>query len=283
MIYLFLSVLLFAFNNVLWKKYLQEAPMLLLVAYRALLTTLISLALLFSEFSLLNLFDFPWARITLGSLLGAIGLFCMLTVIKNASLQWLGIYNLLGILFTALYLYFFDTIDEIESLTGILLIVFGYVFFLYQNKNSNQKLSVKQHVYMLLMTLCFSLSSFIHWKNLAREIPAIFILSNQEGTVFLIASVLVLVKKPTIPVVENLKQYFPKVLLMASIIFLALLFSFLGLKITNPVISSIIFLATPLLTIVFSSLYFKEKLTFYHVLSIVCIASGAFLLHYQTV
>ena len=283
MIYLFLSVLLFAFNNVLWKKYLQEAPMLLLVAYRALLTTLISLALLFSEFSLLDLYDFPWARITLGSLLGAIGLFCMLTVIKIASLQWLGIYNLFGILFTALYLYFFDTTDEIQSITGILLIVFGYVFFLYQNKNSNQKLSVKQHAYMLLMTLCFSLSSFIHWKNLAEEIPAIFILSNQEGTVFLIASVLVLVKKPTIPVVENLKHYFPKVLLMASIIFLALLFSFLGLKITNPVISSIIFLATPLLTIVFSSLYFKEKLTFYHVLSIVCIASGAFLLHHQTV
>lgn len=283
MIYLFLSVLLFAFNNVLWKKYLQEAPMLLLVAYRALLTTLISLALLFSEFNLLDLYDFSWARITLGSLLGAIGLFCMLTVIKNASLQWLGIYNLLGILFTALYLYFFDTTDEIQSLTGILLIVFGYVFFIYQNKNSNQKLSVKQHAYMLLMTLCFSLATFIHWKNLAGEIPAIFILSNQEGTVFLIASVLVLVKKPTIPVVENLKQYFPKVLLMASIIFMALLFSFLGLKITNPAISSIIFLATPLLTIVFSSLYFKEKLTFYHVLSIVCIAIGAFLLHYQTV
>jgi drug/metabolite transporter (DMT)-like permease len=283
MIYLFFSVILFACNNVLWKKHLQEAPLLLLVSYRALLTTLIASALLFSEYRLFDLFGFPWVRITLGSLFGAIGLFCMLTVIKNASLQWLGIYNLLGILFTSSYLYFFETNYEIQSIAGILLIVFGYVFYLYQNKNSSQKLTLKQHIYMLVMTLSFGIASLIHWKNLEGDVPAIFILSNQEATVFLISSVLVWMKKPSIPVVENLKQYFPKVFLMASIIFLALLFSFMGLKITNPVISSIIFLSTPLLTIVFSSLYFKEKLTFYHVLSILCIASGAFLLHYQTV
>jgi drug/metabolite transporter (DMT)-like permease len=189
----------------------------------------------------------------------------------------------LGILFTGSYLYFFETNYEIQSIAGILLIVFGYVFYLYQNKNSSQKLTLKQHIYMLVMTLSFGIASLIHWKNLEGDVPAIFILSNQEATVFLISSVLVWMKKPSIPVVENLKQYFPKVFLMASIIFLALLFSFMGLKITNPVISSIIFLATPLLTIVFSSLYFKEKLTFYHVLSILCIASGAFLIHYQTV
>ena len=283
MIYLFLSVILFACNNVLWKKHLQEAPLLLLVAYRALLTTLIASALLFSEYRLFDLFGFPWVRITLGSLVGAIGLLCMLTVIKNASLQWLGIYNLLGILFTSSYLYFFETNYEIQSIAGILLIVFGYVFYLYQNKNSSQKLTLKQHIYMLIMTLSFGIASLIHWKNMEGDVPAIFILSNQEATVFLISSVLVWMKKPSISVVENLKQYFPKVFLMASIIFLALLFSFMGLKITNPVISSIIFLSTPLLTIVFSSLYFKEKLTFNHVLSILCIASGAFLLHYQTV
>jgi len=283
MIYLFFSVILFACNNVLWKKHLQEAPLLLLVSYRALLTTLIASALLFSEYRLFDLFGFPWVRITLGSLFGAIGLFCMLTVIKNASLQWLGIYNLLGILFTSSYLYFFETNYEIQSIAGILLIVFGYVFYLYQNKKSSQKLTLKQHIYMLVMTLSFGIASLIHWKNLEGDVPAIFILSNQEATVFLISSVLVWMKKPSISVVENLKHYFPKVFLMASIIFLALLFSFMGLKITNPVISSIIFLSTPLLTIVFSSLYFKEKLTFYHVLSILCIASGAFLLHYQTV
>jgi drug/metabolite transporter (DMT)-like permease len=253
MIYLFLSVILFACNNVLWKKHLQEAPLLLLVAYRALLTTLIASALLFSEYRLFDLFGFPWVRITLGSLFGAIGLFCMLTVIKYASLQWLGIYNLLGILFTSSYLYFFDTNYEIQSIAGILLIVFGYVFYLYQNKNSSQKLTLKQHIYMLVMTLSFGIASLIHWKNLEGDVPAIFILSNQEATVFLISSVLVWMKKTSIPVVENLKQYFPKVFLMASIIFLALLFSFMGLKITNPVISSIIFLSTPLLTIVFSS------------------------------
>jgi drug/metabolite transporter (DMT)-like permease len=70
---------------------------------------------------------------------------------------------------------------------------------------------------------------------------------------------------------------------MAFIIFLALLFSFLGLKITNPVVSSVLFLASPLTTILLSALIFREQLTIKNGMAIFIIATGAFILHYYTV
>ena len=69
---------------------------------------------------------------------------------------------------------------------------------------------------------------------------------------------------------------------MALIIFLALLFSFLGLKITNPIVSSVLFLASPLTTILLSTLIFREKLTLKNGMAILIIATGAFILHYHT-
>jgi drug/metabolite transporter (DMT)-like permease len=81
---------------------------------------------------------------------------------------------------------------------------------------------------------------------------------------------------------SNLLNYLPNVMLMALIIFLALLFSFLGLQITNPLISSILFLVTPLLTITFGALFFKEKISRTNCIAISIIACGAFILHYQT-
>jgi drug/metabolite transporter (DMT)-like permease len=69
---------------------------------------------------------------------------------------------------------------------------------------------------------------------------------------------------------------------MALLIFLALLFSFLGLKVTNPMISSLLFLSNPLLTIVFAAIFFKEKITIYTIIALIFISIGAFILHLQS-
>jgi drug/metabolite transporter (DMT)-like permease len=69
---------------------------------------------------------------------------------------------------------------------------------------------------------------------------------------------------------------------MALLIFLALLFSFLGLKVTNPMISSLLFLSNPLLTIVFAAIFFKEKITIYTIIALIFISVGAFILHLQS-
>lgn len=282
MIYIFLSIIFFGINNVLWKKNLQECSVPFLVGYRALFTSIGSTIVLIYTYGIDIYNNQPLFRITLGSILGVLGLFCMLIVIKKAPLQWLGIYNLVGIIFTAFYLYFLENIPIFNSFLGLLLIIIGFVFYIYHNKEKEVKINNIQHLYLLAMTLCFGISSLIQWKNLDSKVPPIFIISNQELVVFVTATCISFSKIKFSKIKTDMKIYFFNTVIMAFIIFLALLFSFLGLQISNPLISSILFLATPLLTIVLGSLFFKEKMSASNIVAILLIAFGAAMLHYQS-
>jgi hypothetical protein len=268
---------------VLWKKNLQTVSIPFLVGYRAFFTSLISCVLVIYFYNFQDLFSLPHVKITLGSVFGVLGLFCMLTVIKHAPLQWLGIYNLIGVVFTAVYLFIVEKIALFESILGLVLIVLGFLAYLFFNKENDVKITSKQHLYLLLMTLFFSTSSLIHWKNLTSEVPALVIITNQEFVVFFTA-LLIIVKTQTYSQIKlGISINFKKVLVMALLIFSALLFSFLGLKVTNPLISSLLFLSNPLLIIVFAALFFKEKINLYTILALIFISSGAFFLHLQSV
>ena len=282
MLYILLSILLFSFNNVLWKKNLEKLPVSFLVAYRAFFTSTIALFLFFYFHSETVISLQLILRITTGSIFGVIGLFSMLSVIQKASLQWLGIYNLLGIVFTSLYLLFYEKVVFTQSIFGLILILMGFIFYIYSNREAQIKINIKQHALLLLMTMSFSISSLVHWKNLKSDIPPLLIISNQEIVIFITAFVLTIFKFKTIKIKEVCRNYFLRVILMALIIFLALLFSFLGLKITNPIVSSVLFLASPLTTILLSTLIFREKLTLKNGMAILIIATGAFILHYHT-
>lgn len=281
MIYILASIVLFALNNVLWKKILQNSSVPFLIGYRAFFTTTLATSLLLYMHGFEIYQNQPIGKITLGSLFGVLGLFCMLTVLKKAPLQWLGIYNLIGIFFTALYLYFFENTPVMKSILGLIIIVVGFSFYVYFNRESETKISPKQHLVLLVMTLSFGISSLIHWKNLGTKVPAILIISNQELVVFISATLLIFFTLKTPEIKFQLKSYFSKAIMMALVIFLALLFSFLGLQVSDPLISSILFLATPLLTIVFGTLFYKEKMSLINSISILIIAAGAFILHYQ--
>lgn len=281
MIYILASIVLFALNNVLWKKNLQNSSVPFLIGYRAFFTTTLATSLLLYMHGFEIYQNQPIGKITLGSLFGVLGLFCMLTVLKKAPLQWLGIYNLIGIFFTALYLYFFENTPVMKSILGLIIIVVGFLFYVYFNRESETKISPKQHLVLLVMTLSFGISSLIHWKNLGTKVPAILIISNQELVVFISATLLIFFTLKTPEIKFQLKSYFSKAIMMALVIFLALLFSFLGLQVSDPLISSILFLATPLLTIVFGTLFYKEKMSLINSISILIIAAGAFILHYQ--
>lgn len=283
MVYLFLSILLFSINNILWKKNISDVNITFLVSYRALFTSLFSIgfALYFHSFDAVTLTDI--FRTSVGSIFGVIGLLSMLIVIKEASLHWVSIYNLLGIFFTTCYLIMIEKFEISNSILGAFLIVLGFIYHVVTNTNKQLHMTLKQHLLLLLMTVSFCVSSIIHWKNLAKEIPALVILSNQELVVFSVTFLISCFSLKPIEFVEYYKQYFAKVALMASVIFFALLFSFLGLKLTNPIISSIVFLANPLMTIVLNLIVFKEKLTKHNLVALLFFVLGAFLLHFHSV
>ncbi len=285
MTYLILAMLLFSFNNVLWKKNLVNISVSLLMTYRSFLTSILSTSILFyfhdiTEFSFLQI-----SKTLTSATLGLIGLFSMLTLYKKASIQWAAIYNLLGIIFTILYLWLFKKFDLKSSFFGLTIITIGFIFYIYSKRKSNLKINLKQHLLLLLMTLCFGTAAIINWENLTQKIPAIFIIANQEILVFICGVVILFFekrrRKPN-QLLLTFQKYFYRVLLMSMVIFLGLLFSFLGLEITNPVISGVLFLASPLTTILFSSYFFRETIKISDWIAIGVIAFGAFLLHLQT-
>jgi hypothetical protein len=281
MIFIVLSVLLFSYNNVLWKKNLKATSIPFLVSYRAFFTSTISIGFLLLFFTIEHISISDFIKITTGSLFGVLGLFSMLAVIKKSSLQWLGIYNLLGVVFTILYLWIFDTVIIKEFLLGLLLIVSGFVCFIFSNKQTQLKITTKQHLILLLMTFSYSFSAILHWKNLNLNFSPLLIIANQESIVFFVGLLFTFKKVNMSSITTGLRIYFKKIVIMSTVVFFAILFSFLGLKQTNPIVSSLLFLAAPLTTILFSALFFKEKFSKKNIVFIIIILLGAFMLHFQ--
>ena len=281
MIFIVLSVLLFSYNNVLWKKNLKATSIPFLVSYRAFFTSTISIGFLLLFFTIEHISISDFIKITTGSLFGVLGLFSMLAVIKKSSLQWLGIYNLLGVVFTILYLWIFDTVPIKESLLGLLFIVSGFVCFIFSNKQTQLKITFKQHLILLLMTFSYSFSAILHWKNLNLNFSPLLIIANQESIVFFVGLLFTFKKVNMSSITTGLRIYFKKIVIMSTVVFFAILFSFLGLKQTNPIVSSLLFLAAPLATILFSALFFKEKFSKKNIVFIIIILLGAFMLHFK--
>ena len=281
MIFIVLSVLLFSYNNVLWKKNIKATSISFLVAYRAFFTSTISIGFLLLFFTIEHISISDFIKITTGSLFGVLGLFSMLAVIKKASLQWLGIYNLLGVVFTILYLWIFDAVPIKESLLGLLFIVSGFVCFIFSNKQTQLKITFKQHLILLLMTFSYSFSAILHWKNLNLNFSPLLIIANQESIVFFVGLLFTFKKANISSIKTELRIYFKRIIIMSTVIFFAILFSLLGLKQTNPIVSSLLFLAAPLATILFSAFFFKEKFSKKNIVFIIIILLGAFMLHFQ--
>lgn len=282
MIFLLISTLLFAFNSVLWKKNLENVKYLHLTAYRAFFTSFISFAvLIYLGVDWQMIIEIPFLYVSVGSVFGAVGLFSMLHVIKSAPLQWIGLYNLVGVIFTYMYLYLIEDIKVTHSKLGLFFIFLGFVLYLYKHRTGEQNLNIKQHILLTLMVFGFGMASILHWKNLSSLIHPIYILWNQEIVVFLISIPFFWLSKTfDFSPFVFIKAYFFRVIFMSLVIFFALYFSLLGLEATNPIILSVQTLGTPLLTILFGALFFKEKIHIFDIISIVLILTGAFLINF---
>ena len=74
MAFILLSIVLFSFNNILWKKNLQHTTILFLVSYRASITALLSLAIAFYFEYFKNITTIQLLHVSIGSIFGVVGL-----------------------------------------------------------------------------------------------------------------------------------------------------------------------------------------------------------------
>lgn len=284
MIYLLLSVVLYALNNLLWKKVLQQTNSWLLMTSRAFLTASIGIiVILFFAPNVLNQISWnSFWRITIASVLGAFGLICMLSALQKGTLRQLGIFNLLTIAFTVTYLLLFEKFNVLDFVSGTSLIMVGFSIYVFQiQKLPTNESNSKTVIYYILMSLFFASSGLVHWYNFKQSIPPLFSVVNQEIIVFLVGGIGLIAQPKSVKVnwFQSMIKTANLVFIMAVLIFAAVWTGFLGLKITNPLLASLLPLATPILTILFGALFFKEKWNKKIGLALFIIAIGAYVLH----
>ena len=284
MLFLLLSVLLYSINNVLWKQSLKIAQPWLLMLGRASITVFFSLAilLLFYMDSIYNLTIQQIIYVNIASVTGAIGLAFMLSALKKGGLILFGMYTLLGVFLTALYLILIEGFNVLNYLRGGLLVVLGYILYLWENRSTNTNTqSVTTHLKFMGMIVFFTTSGIIHWYNVAANVLPLYMVVNQELVVFIFGLTGYLIfehRKKTQPVYTSLQQVAKNLLLMSLVIFLAVLTGFLGLYKTDPLVAALVALGTPILTMLFGLFLLKEKIAVKTALALVLIITGALML-----
>jgi drug/metabolite transporter (DMT)-like permease len=284
--YILASIFFYALNNLLWKKILFESNMWLIMSLRAFMTCSIGLLIIF--FFYRNIFNEltidTILKVSLASFVGALGLVFMTSALQLGSLRQLGLFNLAGVFFTVTYLYFFENFDLRYYVIGTSLILLGFAVYLIQiKKELDKENSFRQLLLFTLMTIFFSASGLLHWHNLKQSISPIFSLVNQEFIVFSV-SFIGLVTRTSYTrkqIIISSMYIYKLVFVMAILIFMAVWTGFLGLKITNPYVTSLLALSTPVLTIVFGALFYKEKWSLSNLIALSLIISGAFMLHFH--
>jgi drug/metabolite transporter (DMT)-like permease len=278
MISALLSAFMFAFNNILWKQKLIEVKTNTLISYRAIFTSSIAivLTLILCESFTFNVLDF--IKISSGSIMGFIGLWCMLIVIRNTSLQWLAVYNLVGVVLNAVYLIVFESYDLTSLIIGGIFIVFGFIHFVLNQQKSGKSISLRNHLILTIMTISFSLSSIIHWKNLSSDISPLLIISNQETIVLFFSTFGVIIRREKDYYIQKFNKHFKSTFFMAIILVLALFFSLIGLEKTNPLTMSLVVLISPILTLILNSILLKDRISNACILSVIFILFGSILL-----
>lgn len=271
--YLILSVLFFAINNVLWKSIVADYLPLQVIVKRSMFTSLLGVVFLgmngFETYTTLSEALF----VNLTCIIGALGLVFMIYALKESTLNDFIHYSLLGSIGTASYLYFSENIIPQNYILGILFIAFGFCLFLWNKRMNSKAVRTSTHCYLILMTLCFSVSGIMQWYNL-KTYDVVFLVVHQEIEVLIVAGILIRFLKQ--PILTFFK--FDYILVMVPIITIAVVAGMYGLKVTNPFISSIINLTTPILTITLAVIVLKERFKWYYVSSIVMVILGAWML-----
>ena len=275
MVYLILSALFFALNNLSWKWIVADHLPLQVIVKRSTLTSIIGLASLmlnYNNFTFYNTIG-QAVFVNLTCLIGALGLVFMIYALKNCSLSTFIHYSLIGASLSATYLYYIENIVPNNYVIGLICISLGFFTFLWNQRQGTKKIGFSTHRYLFLMSICFSTTAIMQWYNL-KTYDFLFLVVNQELMVLAVSIVLLCLLKQ--PLIKTLKLDF--IYLIALLVFLALLTGMYGLKLTDPFISNLVSLSSSIFTITLAVFLLKEPFRWWHIISLLMVISGTWLL-----
>jgi drug/metabolite transporter (DMT)-like permease len=277
MYYLFASVSLYAFNNVLWKYFVRNEHPLHLISRRAMFTVLIAfVAVWLTGVDVMAYLHNPKAlNVLAGSLFGVAGLVLMVSFLKTGSLVRMGYYSLLGTLIAAAYTYMFrEAPVSGKTVMGAASILAGYLVFLLDEARrvKTEPTILSQHLLLTGMTFCFAISLLIQWEQL-KVLPPLAIITTQEVVVLAVTFVAAAFFKSRTKKAGG-GITLRNTAIMAAVIFAGILTGTLGLKTADPFMASLTGMMSPVLTVFGGSLAFKEKLRPLHYVSLALMVLG---------
>ncbi|MGC6413338.1 MAG: EamA family transporter [Bacteroidia bacterium] len=283
MIYLILSIFLFAVNNILWSYFSQNNPPILLIARRAIFTSLLFVALLLilkinitEDLTLQGLF-----KIIIICSCGFTGLICL---IKGFSIGNLSQYSIYSLLMTVVFAIIKP--NEKTNLDFWLPLIIAGIGFLYFIWNQFQEVSFgksikKPHGFFLLAHVFFGLSMYLQYDFLLdKSTSSLTVASFQEFFILILASLLVFFQKNTIS--KNVKvslktwHYF----IMSIPISFAIIMGLEGLRRTAPFDASLIGLYTPISTVALGSILGIDRFEWKSLIGVVIMTIGVVLIYY---
>ncbi len=286
MYWLFLACILFAVNDILWKKYLKDLLTFQLAFVRAIYTSIImALLYFFVDGNFFRECQQPdFYIILISCFFGCMGLFSLIIYLKRGLLFNLGFYSLAGVFIIAFYTFITDrnSINDLMFLLGSILIIVGYIFFINANKQQigMPKKSMNDHLLLWVMTLSFSILLITQGITVTK-FSFITISFTQEVSVAIFAG-LITFFTPVNKNNQSVAIFSLKPIIMAIVIVAAVIANTIGLKYTNSLITSVIGLLTPILVVLGSIIYMNEKITTKQLFAFVLMLIGSLLLIWKS-
>lgn len=261
MVYLFLSVLSFAINNVLWAKFAPGQPPLPLIGKRAVFTSLfmgliLILAMTFTLELHPTLSDIP--LLFLIGLPGFMGLYFLVQGFKNGNILQFSMYSLLFTFVVGAIGEQTGRVDILGRAAPFILVALGYIHFtLLQFRNTSKTpMMIRPHLYFLAAHLFFGITLFLQWHYLAY-VPGIVLGLSQEIVVMAMAFALISFRPKNISKYPPLSWYYYGILALP--ICIAVLLGLEGLRSTHPLHSAMIGLLTPITTVLLGHIWGLER------------------------
>lgn len=282
MIYLVISVFLFSLNNILWSYFSKDNPAILLIARRAIFTSL-----LFTIIILIFKSDF---HVITSSIVKEILLICffgflgLAFLIRGFSLGNLFQYSMFSLLIPIVFAFLKPSEERsIELWIPLLITTVGFSYFVWkQFKESLPKTtSNKANTYFFLAHLFFGIAMYLQFEYfLIENRSSVMLAAFQEVFILIIASLIVFFNKKSIankvrqPL--KIKHYF----MMSLPISLAIIIGLEGLRHTAPFDASLIGLYTPMTTVLLGSFLGIDKIDFQSFIGVVIMTFGVLLIYF---
>ena len=283
MIYLIISVFLFSLNNILWSYFSKDNPAILLIARRAIFTSLL-FTIIILIFRINDFHEFTSSIVKEILLICFFGFLGLTFLIRGFSLGNLFQYSMYSLLMPVVFAFLRPSEERsIEIWIPLLITSAGFSYFVWKqfNKSLPKTTSSRANTYFFLAHLFFGIAMYLQFEYLLiGNRSSVMVAAFQEVFILIIASLIVFFNKKSIankvrqPL--KIKHYF----IMSLPISLAIIIGLEGLRHTAPFDASLIGLYTPITTVLLGSFLGIDKIDFQSFIGVVIMTFGVLLIYF---